>query len=241
MATLRIALLQLAAAGADTAENLDRGLAACRAASEGGADIALFPEMWQIGCTPCPEDADGRRAWAARAIDADGDWLANFRRAAAELEMAVVTTYLQTWSGAPRNAATLFDRTGRSVATYAKVHTCDFSMEAALTPADAFRAADLDTAGGRVRVGMMICYDREFPESARALMLDGAEVILTPNACELTEDRMGQFREGVREHGRRRHGQLPRPAVQRLLVRVRRRRLPSGRDESRPQDRRGGT
>jgi predicted amidohydrolase len=40
----------------------------------------------------------------------------------------------------------------------------------------------------------MICYDREFPESARLLMLGGAEVILTPNACPLDDDRIGQFR-----------------------------------------------
>jgi N-carbamoylputrescine amidase len=40
----------------------------------------------------------------------------------------------------------------------------------------------------------MICYDREFPEAARALMLSGAEMIVTPNACPLTDDRVGQFR-----------------------------------------------
>jgi len=40
----------------------------------------------------------------------------------------------------------------------------------------------------------MICYDREFPESARILMLKGAEIILTPNCCELEQSRLGQFR-----------------------------------------------
>jgi N-carbamoylputrescine amidase len=40
----------------------------------------------------------------------------------------------------------------------------------------------------------MICFDREFPESARMLMLKGAELILTPNACELEANRLGQFR-----------------------------------------------
>jgi predicted amidohydrolase len=40
----------------------------------------------------------------------------------------------------------------------------------------------------------MICYDREFPESARLLMLRGAELILTPNACTLDEHRLGQFK-----------------------------------------------
>ena len=40
----------------------------------------------------------------------------------------------------------------------------------------------------------MICFDREFPEPAWALMLGGAELIVTPNACPLTDDRVGQFR-----------------------------------------------
>ena len=46
----------------------------------------------------------------------------------------------------------------------------------------------------------MICYDREFPESARILMLKGAELILTPNACELEENRIGQFRARAYEN-----------------------------------------
>jgi N-carbamoylputrescine amidase len=43
-------------------------------------------------------------------------------------------------------------------------------------------------------VGAMICHDREFPEIARILMLEGAELILTPNACDLEANRIGQFR-----------------------------------------------
>jgi len=42
----------------------------------------------------------------------------------------------------------------------------------------------------------MICFDREFSESARILMLKGAEIILTPNACELEANRIGQFARG---------------------------------------------
>jgi predicted amidohydrolase len=37
----------------------------------------------------------------------------------------------------------------------------------------------------------MICFDREFPEAARMLMLNGAELILTPNACELAIQKAG--------------------------------------------------
>lgn len=40
----------------------------------------------------------------------------------------------------------------------------------------------------------MICYDREFPESARILMLKGAELILVPNACPMEINRISQLR-----------------------------------------------
>ena len=40
----------------------------------------------------------------------------------------------------------------------------------------------------------MICYDREFPESTRILMLKGAELILTPNACPMEINRLSQLR-----------------------------------------------
>ena len=40
----------------------------------------------------------------------------------------------------------------------------------------------------------MICYDREFPETARILMLHGAELILVPNACPMEQNRLAQLR-----------------------------------------------
>jgi len=51
----------------------------------------------------------------------------------------------------------------------------------------------LDTQHGAVKVGAMICYDRESPESARILMLKGAEIVLTPNACTLERYRLHQY------------------------------------------------
>ena len=58
--TLRIALLQLLP-GETLEEKLQTGLAACRKAKEGGADIALFPEMWSCGYS-IPEDLGTLRA-----------------------------------------------------------------------------------------------------------------------------------------------------------------------------------
>lgn len=194
MTTMSVALAQLDGCGTDTGANLRTGLDACRRAADLGADLVLFPEMWQIAYTDCPARPAGRRAWVGRAIGPADAWLQAFRDLARQAGIAIVITYLQRWPGAPRNAATVIDRHGRDVLTYAKVHTCDWVFERWLTPGQDFPVASLDTPGGPVGVGVMICFDREFPESARALMLAGAEVIVTPNACPLTDDRIGQFR-----------------------------------------------
>jgi N-carbamoylputrescine amidase len=194
MSTLDIALIQADGCGTGTEANLRRGLAACRKAADLGADLALFPELWQIAYADCPADLAGRRRWAGLAIDRGHPWLQAFRDLARQAGLAITVTYLQRWPGAPRNVATIIDRHGNDVLTYAKVHTCDWVFERWLTAGDAFPVAELDTRNGPVRVGVMICFDREVPESARMLMLNGAEVILTPNACPLTEDRLGQFR-----------------------------------------------
>ena len=190
MEPLNIALLQLSPAGT-VAGNLEKGLAACRRARALGADIALFPEMWSSGYNICGRPPE---VWKREAVPAGGDFVRAFQALAAELSMAIGITFLEAYQGGPRNTLTLFDRFGREAFTYAKVHTCDFGEERHLTPGDDFYVAELDTARGPVRVGAMICYDREFPESARILMLKGAELILVPNACPMEINRLSQLR-----------------------------------------------
>ena len=186
---LRVALLQIMPGGS-LQENLEKGLSACRKAKELGADIALFPEMWSDGYQ-IPEDAEELNSLA---VSADDTFVTSFGSLAEELNMAIAVTLLERWQPLPRNTVVLFDRHGSRVLTYAKVHTCDFGDECRLTPGDEFFVTDLDTAQGPVKVGVMICYDREFPESARLLMLKGAELILVPNACPMEINRLSQLR-----------------------------------------------
>lgn len=201
MSILNVALLQMTACGNDQAANLRKGTAFCRKARAMGADVALFPEMWNVGYQFFTEETpEAKKAWAAQAVTADGPFVSHFRALARELEMAIALTYLQQWEGGPRNVLSLIDRHGEIRLTYAKVHTCDFSVEAALTPGDGFEVCTLDTAHGPVKLGAMICYDREFPESARVLMLKGAEIILTPNACTLEQNRLAQFQTRAYEN-----------------------------------------
>lgn len=196
---LSVAVLQLCSCGLDQQANLRKGDDYCRRAARAGADIVLFPEMWNIGYM-FPDQHLSERQWLAQAIDADSPYFQHFRALAKELNVAIAMTYLQQWSPRPRNAVSLIDRHGSIVLTYAKVHTCEFGAEAALTPGGDFPVAELDTAQETVRVGAMICYDREFPESARLLMLNGAELILVPNACEMEDNRLMQLRTRAYEN-----------------------------------------
>ena len=94
--------------------------------------------------------------------------------------MAILITYLQACNGYPRNAAALIDLRGEVILEYNKVHTCDWEYEGACGAGDKFPTVGLNTRAGTIQIGVMICFDREFPESARILMLNGAEIILTP-------------------------------------------------------------
>ena len=199
MTDLRLALCQTASSG-DPRANLEKGLAACSRAADEGADIAILPEMWQIGYAPCPDDEAGRATWQEMAIARHDPWVSAFREAASDLNLAILTTFLERWRGSPRNSALLIDRQGRDVLCYAKVHTCDWGMERSLTPGDSFEVARLEFEDGSVDVGVMICADREFPESARELMLGGAELILVPNACPMAGERTNQLRSRAFEN-----------------------------------------
>ncbi|MDR2303989.1 MAG: carbon-nitrogen hydrolase family protein [Treponema sp.] len=215
MALFKVALLQLnpsnAGASAEAQkENLEKGIAYCRLAKELGADLALFPEMWNIGYTFNTVPSAGTKergsppeileSWKENAIDRESDFFTRFCGEAKDLNMAIALSYLEKWPGLPRNTVSLIDRFGNSIMTYAKVHTCDFYVEKYLSPGDDFYVADLDTRCGKIKTGAMICYDREFPESARILMLKGAEIILVPNACPIEINRKSQLRSRAFEN-----------------------------------------
>ena len=196
MQMLKIALLQCLPHGRDREANLRKGEQVCRTAVGLGAHIALFPEMWSIGHSGFdPETPGDRAAWAELAEPRDGPFVEHFRGIARELGMAIGITYLEQWPDAPRNTFTLFDGRGREVLSYAKVHLCPWGPpDNACTPGEEFPVSALDTPAGPVRIGAMICFDREFPEAARMLMLNGAELILTPNACHLDDPEVGDVR-----------------------------------------------
>lgn len=199
MKSLKVGLIQHKAIANNINNNLELGLRYVTEAKKLGIDIVLFPEMWSNGYNPPYEEAfdnpldenyeNERKKWLAEAVDEESEYIKSFKRIARELEIGIVITYLSKGKNRPQNTALVIDKTGGILMKYSKVHTCDFSLEGLLESGDEFKVCDF--CG--VKLGIMICYDREFPESARILMLKGAEIILVPNACDMNPARINQL------------------------------------------------
>lgn len=196
MEKLKIALLQIAPLQT-LEDNLSKGIACCKKAKELGADIILFPEMYSNGYKIHHRPIED---WMNEAIEIDSKFVTSFKELAKSLNVAIGITFLEKYKNNPRNTLILFDRFGNQKIHYSKVHTCDFDVERNLTAGKTFYVTNLDTEIGSVKVGAMICYDREFPESARVLMLKGAEVVLVPNACPMEINRLSQLRTRAYEN-----------------------------------------
>ena len=155
------------------------------------AEIVVFPEMFSNGHANFdPNDRKSQERWLQQAQDIDGAYIARFRQAARVSKLYVVATLLEAAVPKPFNTALLIDPTGKTILHHRKVYICDFDApELACGWGDEFRSADIQTSAGPVRVGMMICMDREFPEGARSLSRAGTELALVPNCCTLATDK----------------------------------------------------
>lgn len=167
----KVAIVQHKYKSTDRAINTEDGLSIVEQAKCMNADIVLFPECFITGYELPIENKD--------ALNDSNEYIEQFCAKAKELNIGIVLTALTKGIQKPQNTAYLIDKTGRIIIKYSKVHTCDFADEACLESGNGFFVADFED----IKIGIMICYDREYPESARVLMLKGAEIILVPNDC----------------------------------------------------------
>lgn len=195
----KLAIIQVKATPNNIEANLSSALRLIEQASHMGADMVLFPEMWSNGYAPPYEEAfdepfhpayeKEREIWLQQAVDKNSSYVKSLQKAARDFHIGVTATYLAKTAAKPQNTAIVIDRSGEIILEYAKVHTCDFSLEALLQNGEEFKVCEFEG----IKLGVMICYDREFPESARVLMLKGAEIILVPNACDMNPARINQL------------------------------------------------
>ncbi|MER0444525.1 carbon-nitrogen hydrolase family protein [Streptomyces sp. Edi4] len=172
MPALRTALLQSSGSLSDVAANLKALDEAAGRAAGTGAGLIVCPELFLTGyaigddIAKLAEPADGPSARAIADI-------------AVRHGLAVVYGYPEREGDAVYNAAQLIGPDGTRLANYRKTHLFGCFEQEAFTPGDqAVVQADLHG----LRVGMMICYDVEFPENVRAHALAGTDLLLVPTA-----------------------------------------------------------
>ena len=151
----------------------------------------LFDDYLNKGINISKETIDN---WKNKAIDENSNYIKTFGELAKEFDMAIAITFLERNNPLPKNSVLIIDRFGNIILKYSKVHTVDFKNEAFMEPGEEFKVCDLNYKNGIVKLGTMICFDRDFPESARVLMIKGAEIILVPNACKMTNIRLEQLK-----------------------------------------------
>ncbi len=194
----KVALLQIESKSMEVAENLKKGMTFCRKAVELGADLCLFPEGWNIGydleylyglINNNQLDDITKNKLSIETTE----FVQAYCQIAKELNVAIGITYISCNDGIFKNNISIIDRKGSIQFTYSKVHTCQFGFESIVEPGQEFFVCNLDSSKGNVKIGAMICFDREFPESARILMLKGAEIILVPNYSKMDKHRLSQL------------------------------------------------
>jgi predicted amidohydrolase len=143
-------------------------------AAGGGARLLITPEMYLTGYNLPPT------AIAALAEPADGPAASAVADIARRRGIAVLYGYPERGpDGEVFNAVQLIDRDGARLANYRKTHLFgDVDRNAFAPGAELVVQAELaDTT-----VGLLICYDVEFPEAVRAHALAGTEILLVPTA-----------------------------------------------------------
>lgn len=164
MDTLRAALVQMR-----HGDSLDENLAAARAALErardAGARLAVLPEYWFAVFPGTPAD-NALAAPQARAFLAE---------ASRNLGLAVAGNVVERLGGALWNLGVAYED-GRLAMEQAKVHPMPREAQAGVAGGDALEAGHL---AGRP-AGLLVCADILYPEAARVLALQGAQVLVNP-------------------------------------------------------------
>jgi N-carbamoylputrescine amidase len=186
-----IALVQQHA-GESIAENARRGLAAMVEAKKKGAEVVAFAELSFLRFFPA---ARGRRKEAeALAETIPGETTRRFAEKARELELVTLINLYERDGDRCFDTSVVIDADGSILGKTRMLHITDFP---GFHERDYYHPGNLQpevftTRAGRI--GVVICYDRHYPEVMRAFGLARADVVIIPQAGTL-----GEWPEGIYE------------------------------------------
>jgi N-carbamoylputrescine amidase len=167
------------ACGRDRSESLARAESLIRRAAKEGANVILIQELFE---TPyfC-QDQLPENFELARPVEGN-EGIAKFQALARELDVVLPFSFFERANQAYFNSVAMIDAGGALMGIYRKTHIPDgpgYQEKYYFNPGDTgFRV--WETKSGKIGLG--ICWDQWFPETARCLVLQGAEVLLYPTA-----------------------------------------------------------
>jgi predicted amidohydrolase len=173
MNTLHLALLQCEAVPGNVPLNLQRLDQACKQAAAAGAHVLVTPEMFLTGYKI------GGTAAAALAESPGGDRTMAIADIAQRHGVAVVFGHPERDCGGITNTCVCVDGQGRVLGRYRKTHLFG-DLDRGMFVAGKGDGRPFELHGWSI--GMLICYDVEFPENTRRLALQGADLIVVPTA-----------------------------------------------------------
>ncbi|MGY4532133.1 putative amidohydrolase [Pseudomonas sp. TE3786] len=168
---MRLALWQTEGHPGDIAANLADLAVQARAAASAGAQLLLCSELW-LG---------GYNLRAQQAEAADGPSAQHIAELAREHGIAICYGYAESHEdgGKPYNSAQVIDANGTRLSNYRKTHLFGTFERTLFTPGERLEKP-FEFAGWSI--GLLICFDVEFPENVRKLTLEGTELLLIPTA-----------------------------------------------------------
>lgn len=163
----------------DINENISKAEHLVRQAAGEGANVILLPELFERPYF-CQERQYDYYDYA-RTVE-ENLAITHFTPIAKELSIVLPISFYERSGNTMFNSVAVLDADGRNIGTYRKTHIPDdhyYQEKFYFTPGDTgFQV--FDTLYGKIGIG--ICWDQWFPETARCLALLGAEVILYPTA-----------------------------------------------------------
>jgi len=183
MTKLTVAALQLALGSEDESENNAAVSALVEEAAGKGAQVILPPELFS-GPYFCREEKD--EFFALARPTGEHPSVIAMQALAAKLGVAIPTSFFERDGHHYYNTLAMIDAQGEIQGTYRKSHIPDgpgYEEKFYFRPGnDGFKVWDIPTESGTARIGIGICWDQWYPETARCLALKGAQVLLYPTA-----------------------------------------------------------
>ncbi|HSH43385.1 MAG TPA: carbon-nitrogen hydrolase family protein [Arenicellales bacterium] len=158
-----------------------------RESAERGCGLVIFPELFSSGYNIGDKVFD-------LAEPADGPTADTLAQAAREHRIAILAGYPERADHGVYNAAMLIGPDGALLANARKTHLFGAEEKRLFIPGESLSVACVQG----IRIGIIICYDVEFPEAVRALALQGAELVAVPTALMRPFERVARWLVPVR-------------------------------------------